>query len=121
VAGYKNEKKEYGVGVSEIEVMAFKVTKATGLVVAVSWPVTGIKTGPAVFAARLETICLAKATAVLFISPTDRSCVLRAWISSLEGGVGSKPASTKIIQAMPEQMTSAARACRGTANFFMND
>jgi hypothetical protein len=56
-----------------------------------------------------ETIWAARAAAVLFILANDMSSVLRIWISSMVGGFGLKPASTKIIHPMPVQMNNAKK------------
>ena len=90
--------------------IGLNVTSATGPGVAVSFPVTGIRIGLAGLGTKFATICLARATAVLFISTRDRSCVLRAFKSMAVGGVGSNPAMTNTIQDMPAQITSAAKA-----------
>jgi hypothetical protein len=56
------------------------------------------------------SICFASATAVLFMSAKDKSCVLRACRSAAVGGVGLMLVSTKTIHAMPAQRNKAANA-----------
>lgn len=77
-------------------------------------PVTGMSTmGEGMYS---PIISMASAAAVLFILTYERSSVLRNWISSAVGGLGSRPAMMKIIQTMPKQKNSAKKACTGTAN-----
>ncbi len=99
---------------------AFSVIITTGSGVGVSRPVTGRSRGPVGLGTSPASICLASATAVLFISTKERSWVLRACKSMAVGGAGFMPASKNTIHAMPVQSTSAAKPCRGAENFFIN-
>ncbi len=89
--------------------IATNVTAPVGTGVEV-FPVTGRRTGPDAVGIKLTIISFARATAVLFMLAKDRSWVLRACKSMAVGGVGSSPANTNTIQAMPPQIISAAKA-----------
>jgi hypothetical protein len=109
VGGIRNDNRENGVGVFSKVETALKVIAAAGCGVGVSLPVTGRKM-PDGLGAISASISFARATAVLFIFAKDRSWVLRAFRSMAVGGVGLILASTKTIQAMPEQSSSTAKA-----------
>ena len=118
VGGNKNEYKENGVAVpeDEDEETTRRVTTSVGVGTGpgVEFPVTGMTMG---LGANSTTIWSARAAAVLFILAKDSSSVLRDRRSSALGGAGLKLAMIKIIQNIPPQIPSAAKACNGKANF----
>jgi hypothetical protein len=119
VGGNKYVSSKNGVGVLPNVETTFNVMAAAGVGVGVPLPVTGMRMGPAGLGTILSSICLARATAVLFILAEDKSCVLRACRSMAVGGVGLIPATKNIIQTIPAQRPSATKACAGTTYFFI--
>jgi hypothetical protein len=111
---------ETGVALSPEVKTDFNVMAAANVGVAVSRPVTGSKTGPDGLGTISTSICIARAAAVLFMLAKDKSCVFRACRSPAVGGAGLILTSTNTIHAIPEQRKNAAKAWRGTINFFIN-
>lgn len=119
VGGNKYVSRENGVGVFPNVETTFNVTAAASVGVGVPLPVTGMRMGPEGLGTSLSSICLARATAVLFMLAKDKSWVLRACRSMAVGGAGLIPATTNIIQTIPAQIPSATKACVGTTYFFI--
>ena len=121
LVGNKNEYHGLVVGVGAKVETALNVTAAMGLGVGVVAPVTGMAMIPTGLGIQSAIISRARAAAVLFISAKERPWGLRASRSVAEGGAGLKPATTKIIHAIPRQMPIEARACKGMAYFFIRE